>query len=159
MFAPLPTNGNRALTPRGHTDSEISADSNYDPSSETLAERLYSLRDMIPPTTRGFIAGQVSAAASAARSAAYYGGRALWILSTSALLVGVPFALAYAEEQNVLAMEQEMKMRELGGELLTAGGGGPGQDGDRMAQLQAQLAKEAAAGGGGGQGGVKPAGL
>ncbi len=112
---------------------------------------------MIPPTTRGFIAGKVSAAASAARSAAYYGGRALWILSTSALLVGVPFALAYAEEQNVLAMEQEMKMRELGGELLTAGGGA-GQDGDRMAQLQAQLAKEAAAGGGG-QGGVKPAGL
>lgn len=49
-------------------------------------------------------------------------GRAAWTLSVSALLVGVPFALAFGEDQNYAAMEQEQRMRELGGEILTADG-------------------------------------
>jgi hypothetical protein len=38
-------------------------------------------------------------------------------VSTSALLLGVPWALAYVEEQQVVEMEKEMKMREMGGEV------------------------------------------
>ena len=47
-------------------------------------------------------------------------------MSTSALLVGVPWALAFAEEQQVLEMEKEQKMRDLGNEVLVQGGRGEG---------------------------------
>ncbi|KAK3938359.1 mitochondrial import receptor subunit tom22 [Diplogelasinospora grovesii] len=104
------------------TDSEISTDSHYDPLDETLAERLYALRDIIPPTTRGWVWGKVTTTTSAVKTLASFCGRAAWAISVSALLVGVPFALAYAEDQNILAMEQEQRMREMGGELLTAPG-------------------------------------
>jgi import receptor subunit TOM22 len=45
------------------------------------------------------------------------GGKALFVLSTSALLLGVPWALAFAEEQQMVEMEKEMRMREMGGEV------------------------------------------
>lgn len=45
------------------------------------------------------------------------GGKALFVLSTSALLLGVPWALAFAEEQQVVEMEKEMRMREMGSEV------------------------------------------
>lgn len=40
------------------------------------------------------------------------GGTTLWVVSTSALLLGVPWALAYAEEQQMQEMEREMKMQQ-----------------------------------------------
>lgn len=39
------------------------------------------------------------------------------MITTSALILGVPWALAWAEEQQVMEMEKEMKMREMGGEV------------------------------------------
>lgn len=44
-------------------------------------------------------------------------GKALFVISTSALLLGVPWALAFAEEQQYAEMEQEMKSRESGQEV------------------------------------------
>ncbi|KAK3987936.1 mitochondrial import receptor subunit tom22 [Cladorrhinum sp. PSN332] len=104
------------------TDSEISNESNYDPTEETLADRLYALRDIVPPTTRGWVHDKYEATTSAVKSVVSFCGRAAWTLSVSALLVGVPFALAFGEDQNYAAMEQEQRMRELGGEILTADG-------------------------------------
>ncbi|OTB01382.1 hypothetical protein M426DRAFT_75228 [Hypoxylon sp. CI-4A] len=103
------------------SDSEISNDSDYDPSDETLTERLYALRDIIPPQTRTSISNKVNATTSAISSVLSFSGKTLWVISTSALILGVPWALAWAEEQQVIEMEKEMKMREMGGEILTAG--------------------------------------
>lgn len=62
-----------------------------------------------------------------------FAGRAAWTVSVSALLVGVPFALAFGEDQNFAAMEQEQRMRELGGEVLGGGAGAaPGTEGKGM---------------------------
>ncbi|KAK3295752.1 mitochondrial import receptor subunit Tom22-domain-containing protein [Chaetomium fimeti] len=108
------------------TDSEISTESNYDPTDETLADRLAALRDVVPATARGWIHQQYETTASAVRTALSFAGRAAWTVSVSALLVGVPFALAYGEDQNFAAMEQEQRMRELGGEVLGGGEGGAG---------------------------------
>ncbi|KAK4455907.1 mitochondrial import receptor subunit tom22 [Podospora aff. communis PSN243] len=104
------------------TDSEISTESNYDPAEESLADRLYALRDIVPPTTRGWIWDKVESTTSMVKSTIFFAGRATWAISVSALLVGVPFALAYGEDQNMMAMEQEERMRQMGGELLTSGG-------------------------------------
>ncbi|KAI1306375.1 mitochondrial outer membrane translocase complex, subunit Tom22 [Xylaria venustula] len=113
------------------TDSEISEESEYDPSDETFAERLYALRDIVPPHTRGYISHTVSTASNAVKSVLSFSGKSLWVISSSALLLGIPWALAWAEEQQVLEMEKEMKMREMGGDLLTAGAP---QDGSSTAQ-------------------------
>ncbi|KAH9987548.1 mitochondrial outer membrane translocase complex, subunit Tom22 [Xylariaceae sp. FL0662B] len=122
------------------TDSEISNDSDFDPQNETLAERLYALRDIVPPQTRNSIFTTVSNAASAVQSVLSIGGKTLWIISSSAILIGVPWALAWGEEQQVLEMEKEMKMREMGGEILTSGGSG-GQG--TAQQVSAALGTEA----------------
>lgn len=111
------------------TDSEISTESNYDPSEDSLAERLRALVDIVPAPARGWISDKAGRTASAVGSVLTFAGRAAWTVSVSALLVGVPFALAWGEEQSIQAMEQEQRMRELGGELLTAGGGGAGGQG------------------------------
>ncbi len=66
-------------------------------------------------------------------------GRAAWTISVSALLIGIPFALSWAEEQNFIAIEQEQRMREMGGELLTAGAGERTEGGDTAAQVGAAL--------------------
>lgn len=58
----------------------------------------------------------------------------MWSISVSALLIGVPFALCWAEEQQVIAMEQEVRMREMGADVLTAGGGGEGSTADVVGQ-------------------------
>ena len=113
-----PTNTHTSL------DSEISNESDFDPSDETLAERLYALRDIIPPTTRGWIANNVSTASSAAWSALSVGSKGAWVVVTTALFLGVPFTLAFSEDAQLEAMEQEMNMRQQGSELLTAEQGG-----------------------------------
>lgn len=125
-----PTN---ASTPT-QTDSEISNDSDYDPRSETLTERLWALRDIIPPTTRSWFSGKYQTSKRVVTGVLFFAGRSAWSISVSALLIGVPFALCWAEEQQMIAMEQEMRQREQGQDLLTAGGaaGGEGSTADML---------------------------
>ncbi|KAH8668261.1 mitochondrial outer membrane translocase complex, subunit Tom22 [Tricladium varicosporioides] len=97
------------------TDSEISTDDEDDiPDEETLTDRLFALRDIIPPTTRSYISNKVETTTGWIKSGLVFSGKTLWVVSTSALLLGVPWALAFAEEQQVIEMENEMKMREQG---------------------------------------------
>jgi import receptor subunit TOM22 len=99
-------------------DSEISTDDEDNvPEEETLADRLLALRDIIPPTTRSYIANKVDATTSWVKSGLVFSGKTLWVVSTSALLLGVPWALAFAEEQQMVEMEKEMRAREMGGEV------------------------------------------
>lgn len=84
----------------------------------------------MPPTTRAWVGDKVDACTSAVKATLLFAGRAAWAVSVSALLVGVPFALAYGEDQNLMAMEQEERMRQMGGEMLTAPGGGVGVGGE-----------------------------
>lgn len=102
-------------------DSEISNESDFDPTEETFTERLYALRDIVPPTTRGWISDRVSQFSSSAWSALSFSGKGAWVITTSALFYGVPFALSFAEDQQLTAMEQEYNMRQAGGEMLTGG--------------------------------------
>jgi len=105
------------------TDSEISSDDDDTaPTEESLSDRLLALKDIIPPTTRSAISNTVSTTYGYVKGSLSFSGKALYVLSTSALLLGVPWALAFAEEQQMVEMEKEMRMREMGGEILTSGG-------------------------------------
>jgi import receptor subunit TOM22 len=86
---------NLYLTRQWITDSEISDDEDVELDAESLYERVAALKDMIPPSARRTIS---------------FSGKALWVISTSAFLLGVPFALAYAEEEQYIQMEREQGM-------------------------------------------------
>jgi import receptor subunit TOM22 len=107
---------------------------------------------MVPATARGWMYHKYERTTSAIKTTLSFAGRAAWTISVSALLVGVPFALAYGEDQNFAAMEQEQRMRELGGEVLTAGDGTTQKAGGMTAEEIG-----AALGGGGGRSEAKAA--
>lgn len=75
----------------------------------------------MPPKTRGWIADSVSAFSSRAWGVLSFSGKGAWVLTTSALFIGVPFALSFNEDLQYAAMEQEYNMRQSGGDMLTAG--------------------------------------
>lgn len=124
-------------------DSEISTDSEFDPEEESLADRLYALRDIVPPTARGWISSKVNSVVGFGSSSVWFAGKALWAISSTALLLGVPFAICVTEEQQVMAMEQEYKMREVGSEMLTAGGAEHPSTADRVGAALGSDAKAA----------------
>jgi import receptor subunit TOM22 len=93
-----------------YSESEISVESDYDVEGETLYERLSALKDIVPPSARLQVTSTVSTVTSFAKSSIAFSGKALWILSTSAFLLGVPWALAYAEEEQYIQMEREQGM-------------------------------------------------
>ena len=108
------------------SESEVSTDSDAPtaPPSESLTDRLYALQDMVSPSTRRKLSSGFNTTKSYLTSGAWFGGKAVWIITTSMLLWGVPFGIALVEEQQALEMEKEQKMRELGNEVLAGGGGG-----------------------------------
>lgn len=82
-----------------------------------MAERLAALKDMIPPNQRKFLSNTASTAQSWISSTLSFSGKSLWVISTSVLLLGVPWAMAFAEEQQLAEMEREMKMQQSANEV------------------------------------------
>ena len=72
---------------------------------------------MIPPTTRRKLADSIETTVSWTKSGLWLGGKTIFILSTSALLIGVPFGIAIADETQAMEFEKEQKMREMGNEV------------------------------------------
>ncbi|PLN84348.1 mitochondrial outer membrane translocase complex, subunit Tom22 [Aspergillus taichungensis] len=103
------------------TESEISDQSDEELDSESFLDRLSALQDMIPPSARRSFTSSVSAVTSFTKSSLSFSGKALWILSTSAFLVGVPWALAYAEEEQYIQLEREQGMIKGANDMLTPG--------------------------------------
>lgn len=98
-------------------ESEISTDSDLDLEHESLYERIAALKDIIPPSTRRTVATTVSSLTSFTKTGLSYGGKALWVISTSAFLLGVPWALAYSEEEQYVQMEREQGMTRAANEV------------------------------------------
>lgn len=65
---------------------------------------------MIPPSARRQFSSSVSFVSSFTKSSVLFSGRALWVISTTAFLLGVPWALAYAEEEQYVQLEREQGM-------------------------------------------------
>lgn len=91
-------------------DSEISEESDDELDEETLYDRISALKDIIPPSARRTVTSTVSSLTSITSSTLSFSGKALWVISTSAFLIGVPWALAYAEEEQYIQMEREQGM-------------------------------------------------
>lgn len=109
------------------TESEVS-DDEYDEEDdvekETLAERIIALRDVVPPQYRTQVASCATSFVDSVRSGFSYGGKALWVVATSSLLLVVPLSLSIVSEQQLLEMEKEMKMTQSTNEVLAPGAEG-----------------------------------
>ncbi|KAM0745935.1 mitochondrial import translocase, subunit Tom22 [Meredithblackwellia eburnea MCA 4105] len=87
-------------------DLELEED-DFDPSKETLADRLYALRDIVPPSTRKSLRESWHTSKAWATWSANTVGRVAWIVTTSALLVGLPAMLSIEGEAGIVAQEKE----------------------------------------------------
>jgi len=107
------------------TDSEISSDEESDEEDETLEETIYerlvALKDMVPPKHRARFSNAFNKTYSCISSGMQLGGKTLWVVSTSVMMLGVPYALAVGEEQQMVEMEKEMKAQQLASSGLSSG--------------------------------------
>ncbi|KIV87774.1 hypothetical protein PV11_03296 [Exophiala sideris] len=121
------------------TDSEISDDAASESGDidESLYDRIIALRDIIPPKARARIQSVTSSLVSATSTTVNYSGKGLWVIATSVLLLGIPYALALGDEQQFLEQErQQLQMSEGAAGLIQSGSGGPEQ---QQGQVKASL--------------------
>lgn len=93
------------------SESDLESESSF-VADETLYERLTALKDMIPASTRRSLSSKYETVTSWTKSGLLFGGKTLWVVSTSALLLGVPWALAYSEEQMIVEQERAEMMNQ-----------------------------------------------
>jgi import receptor subunit TOM22 len=100
------------------SDISVEDDDDYD---ESFADRIAALADIVPPTYRKKLSSAANTTYDWTASSLSFSGKALWVISTSALLLGIPWALAFSEEQQMQEMEREMRMQQGASEVLTGG--------------------------------------
>jgi len=112
--------------------SELSAD-------ESFFDRLVALVDIVPPTTRHTIFSKVSKTASFLKRGGKLAGNIVWIVTTSALLVGLPLALSLEDEAKIVAQEKEMLAQQQGAQQMLSPSTYPTTPGSNPNQTQKGL--------------------
>lgn len=94
------------------TDSEISDEEEADEDfEESLFDRIVALKDMIPLKQRTYFSNGVSRTYKWIGKGLSFGGQSLWIVTTSAMVLGVPYAVALQGDQQMAEMEKEYNVR------------------------------------------------
>ncbi|KAL0960645.1 hypothetical protein HGRIS_005673 [Hohenbuehelia grisea] len=104
-----------------------SVDSNVD-KDESVLDRIAALVDIVPPTTRHAISTKISRTASLLKRASKVAGNVVWIVTTSALLVALPLALALEDEAKIVAQEKELLEQQQGQQMLAPAAYPPGSN-------------------------------
>jgi import receptor subunit TOM22 len=91
------------------------------PEDEDVWDRLYALRDIVPPATRSRIANATSKTGGYLSWGIGGLGKLAFVVTTTVLVLGVPWALAYSEDQQMMELEREQRAREGGLEMMSAG--------------------------------------
>ena len=107
-------------------DSEISESSDIATLApeETLLDRISALKDIVPPKTRARISAATSSVVNATSTGITYGGKGIWVIATSVLLLGIPYALALGEEQQLMEEERQRGLMQEGAAGMMEGGQG-----------------------------------
>ncbi|KAF8443080.1 mitochondrial outer membrane translocase complex, subunit Tom22 [Boletus edulis BED1] len=104
------------------SDSLSSIASDVSVPDESLYDRLFALVDIVPPTTRQSFASSVSKTTSFVKKTGKVVGNIVWIVTTSALLVGLPLALSLEDEAKIVQQEQEMLAQQQGAQQMLSPG-------------------------------------
>ncbi|KAK7469119.1 mitochondrial import receptor subunit Tom22 [Stygiomarasmius scandens] len=108
--SPSRTNSSESLS---SVESDLSAE-------ESLFDRLSALVDIVPPTTRHSIVSKFSSTASFLKSSGKLVGNIVWVVTTSALLVGLPLAVSLEDEAKMVQQEKEMQEQQAGAQQMMA---------------------------------------
>ena len=108
--------GSEGSSRSGSTDSLDSIIS--EPDHESFFDRIAALVDIVPPTTRYSISSRVSKTFSALKKTSKFAGNVVWVVTTSALLVGLPLALILEDEAKIVAQEKEMLAQQAGAQQV-----------------------------------------
>ena len=84
---------------------------------ESFYERIVALADIIPPSTRQSISSKFSSTAGALKTTGKVVGNLVWIVTTSALLIGLPLALVLEDEAKIVQQEKEMLAQQQGAQV------------------------------------------
>lgn len=95
-------------------DEEVGALVPFDPSTETVFDRLYALRDIIPPTTRARLYESAGNLSTGVKTGGRWLGGLAWVVTTSMLLVGLPMVLSVEAESMLVAQEREIERQQQG---------------------------------------------
>jgi import receptor subunit TOM22 len=85
---------------------------------ETVFHRIAALIDIIPPGLRHALSSRLSKTASVVKQTGKIAGNVVWIVTTSALLVGLPLALSLEDEAKIVAQEKEMLAQQQGAQQV-----------------------------------------
>ncbi|CAO1629077.1 unnamed protein product [Sympodiomycopsis kandeliae] len=121
---------------------------------ESLLDRLKALQDIVPPKYQRWISNTCSTTSSYAWFGGKLVGNLVWVVTTSALLVGLPYALASEDEAMVVRQEREFAQQQSGQQML----GGPPQGAQDPYALQQQQQSQQQAQQQG-AGGIRPPGF
>ncbi|KAG8214470.1 mitochondrial import translocase subunit Tom22 [Butyriboletus roseoflavus] len=100
------------------SDSISSIASDVSVPDESLYDRLSALVDIVPPSTRQSISSSLLRTTSFIKKTARVVGNVVWIVTTSALLVGLPLALSLEDEAKIVQQEQEMLAQQQGAQQM-----------------------------------------
>lgn len=103
------------------SESDVSDEEDEFDENETFLDRIVALKDIIPPQQRTQLAFASSSLASNARTFFNKSGNVLWVVASSALLLGVPLSLSILGEQQLMEMEKEFKLQQSSNEVLAPG--------------------------------------
>lgn len=102
------------------SDSDLE-DDEFDFENETLLDRLVALKDIVPPEQRECISKLSTNVSDLFKSGFNNGGKLLWSLTSTTLLLGVPLALAILSETQLQEMERGMALEKSAQDVLAPG--------------------------------------
>lgn len=96
-----------------YSDVSSEGDANDDDlQNETILDRIVALKDIVPARQRDALSRLFSKSYSYGSLATHIGGKAVYILITSVLMVGIPYALAVDEERMISEQERQMQLQQ-----------------------------------------------
>ena len=80
--------------------------------NETIFERIAALKDIIPADRRDSVARILKNAYSFGSMATFIGGKAAYIIITSVLMLGIPYAISGDEDRMIAEQERQMQLQQ-----------------------------------------------
>jgi import receptor subunit TOM22 len=94
------------------SDESEDGDDEEEIASETLIDKISALKDIVPAHQRDAIARTVSKAYSYGTVVTFIGGKAAYMMITSVLILGIPYALMLEEDKIIAEQERQMQMSQ-----------------------------------------------
>lgn len=98
--------------------SSVDSDQSVD---ESFFDRVAALVDIVPPTTRHSISSRIAKTANVIKRTGKLAGNIVWVITTSALLVGLPLAMSLEDEARIVQQEREMMEQQQGMQSMYPG--------------------------------------